>query len=100
MYVCVTLFHFKYSKLRRSKGKVYPAEFLDREPGSYVRARAIDGCLKISRQVLQENSFMSMPVCKENNGKAGHTNERRLRRLLKEHDGNSGSSCFCLSSVI
>lgn len=43
---------------------------------------------------------MSMFVCKENNGKVGYINERRLRRFLKEYDGNSGSSCFCFSSVI
>lgn len=66
IHVCVKLFHLKYSKLSKSKGKVlYIAEFLARELGSYVRARAIEGCLKISKQVLKENSFLSMPLCRE-----------------------------------
>lgn len=68
MHICIKLFHWKYTKICRSKGKVlYIAEFPDRELGLYVRA--IERCLKISRQVLQERSFLSMPVCTETNGK-------------------------------
>lgn len=44
--------------------------FLTIELG-YVRRRAIKRCLEISRKVLEEKSFLNMPLGKESNGKPG-----------------------------